>query len=490
MNIHQSYALTTRADTNHFLRWWKSVTHTALFGAICVTDVAVIMAMAWLTGATYHLLVYGYAGETASFLEVGALAAVIFVILNVFRGEYSLPNFFAFKPHLRRTIKLWNVTFICLLAVGFLAQTTVIYSRGWIVVFYAATACALLALRCLFVQATIHGSRAGLISARRIFLVGTGKHVGDFMARYQPQRLGVNVVGCHFLTPVDPKAPAHVQRAAFASDIDAAINGARSVEPDAIFLVMPWSATDAISRFAESFLTLPVEIHLGPEHVLDRFENIQLSKFGPMASLQLTRMPLSRLERCAKRALDLVLAGAGLLLLTPVLVVVAIMIKLDSPGPVLFLQHRYGFNQKPFRIIKFRTMRTLDDGAFVPQAKRDDPRVTKLGAWLRRWNIDEIPQLFNVLKGDMSLVGPRPHALSHNREYEQRISLYARRHNVKPGISGWSQIHGFRGETDRDDKMRSRVEFDLYYIDNWSLWLDLQILIRTVFSPSSYRNAY
>ena len=209
-----------------------------------------------------------------------------------------------------------------------------------------------------------------------------------------------------------------------------------------------------------------------------------------MASLQLTRMPLSRLERCAKRALDLVLAGAGLLLLTPVLIVVAIMIKLDSPGPVLFLQHRYGFNQKPFRIIKFRTMRTLDDGAFIPQAKRDDPRVTKLGAWLRRWNIDEIPQLFNVLKGDMSLVGPRPHALSHNREYEQRISLYARRHNVKPGITGWAQIHGFRGETDSDDKMRSRVEFDLYYIDNWSLWLDLQILIRTVISPSSYRNAY
>src|SRR5947208_6508010 len=121
---------------------------------------------------------------------------------------------------------------------------------------------------------------------------------------------------------------------------------------------------------------------------------------------------------------------------------------------------------------------------------RGSPRVTRLGAWLRRWNIDEIPQLFNVLKGDMSLVGPRPHALSHNREYEQRISLYARRHNVKPGITGWAQIHGFRGETDSDDKMQSRVEFDLYYIDNWSLWLDLQILIRTVISPSSYRNAY
>jgi lipopolysaccharide/colanic/teichoic acid biosynthesis glycosyltransferase len=151
---------------------------------------------------------------------------------------------------------------------------------------------------------------------------------------------------------------------------------------------------------------------------------------------------------------------------------------------VLFLQHRYGFNQKPFRIIKFRTMRTLDDGPFILQAKRDDPRVTKLGSWLRRWNIDEIPQLFNVLKGDMSLVGPRPHALSHNREYEQRISLYARRHNVKPGITGWAQINGFRGETDSDRKMQGRVEYDLYYIDNWSLGRSSNS-IRTLISPSS-----
>jgi lipopolysaccharide/colanic/teichoic acid biosynthesis glycosyltransferase len=154
------------------------------------------------------------------------------------------------------------------------------------------------------------------------------------------------------------------------------------------------------------------------------------------------------------------------------------------------MQRRYGFNQKPFRIIKFRTMRTLDDGAVVPQAQRNDPRVTRIGRWLRRWNIDEVPQLFNVLKGDMSLVGPRPHALSHNREFEQRISLYARRHNVKPGITGWAQIHGFRGETDTDEKMKLRVEYDLFYIDNWSAALDLQILFRTVFSARSYRNAY
>jgi lipopolysaccharide/colanic/teichoic acid biosynthesis glycosyltransferase len=135
-------------------------------------------------------------------------------------------------------------------------------------------------------------------------------------------------------------------------------------------------------------------------------------------------------------------------------------------------------------------MRALEDGSVVPQATRDDPRVTRIGRWLRRWNLDEIPQLFNVLKGDMSLVGPRPHALSHNHEYERKISLYARRHNVKPGITGWAQIHGLRGETDTDHKMHKRVEYDLYYIDNWSLAFDLSILIRTALSPAAYRNAY
>jgi exopolysaccharide biosynthesis polyprenyl glycosylphosphotransferase len=213
-------------------------------------------------------------------------------------------------------------------------------------------------------------------------------------------------------------------------------------------------------------------------------------KIGPISSLQLRRMPLSRVELLEKRALDLLLASAALLVLTPMLVATAVLIKLDSRGPVLFLQRRFGFNQKPFQIIKFRSMRTCEDGPDIRQARKDDPRVTRVGRWLRRWNVDEIPQLLNVIKGEMSLVGPRPHALSHDREFERRISSYARRHNVKPGITGWAQIHGLRGETDTDDKMRARVEHDLYYIDNWSVWLDLQILVRTVISPSSYRNAY
>jgi Undecaprenyl-phosphate glucose phosphotransferase len=285
-------------------------------------------------------------------------------------------------------------------------------------------------------------------------------------------------------------ATVEARRSVLDRDLAEATASERGLAPDAIYMLLPWSATEIIDRCAETLLTLPVEIHLGPERILHKFDNVQLAKLGPLASLQLTRVPLSRLEVIEKRLFDAFFAAVGLIAFTPLMLVVAILIKLDSPGPVFFLQRRYGFNQQQFRIIKFRTMSTLDDEGAIRQATRDDPRVTRIGRWLRRWNIDEIPQLFNVLTGDMSLVGPRPHAMSHDRDFERRIALYARRHNVRPGITGWAQIHGLRGEIASEDKMRERVAHDLFYIDNWSMWLDLQIVIRTVLSPAAYRNAF
>jgi Undecaprenyl-phosphate glucose phosphotransferase len=490
MNTLPSYTLASRPQSGRFLHAWAVLLRGTFSGAIFLLDVALIVAMACATGMAYSLAAYSEPGKISSFLQVGVLAASIFAISNVFRGEYRLPNFFAVKPHFRRTIQLWNVTLICLLMLGFLTQISAYYSRAWIVLFYAATLAALILERFLIVRITAHARAAGLVSAQRIFLIGTGAHVGTFINYYEPWSLGINIVGCRFLTPVAADTPPEARRAALDRDLAEAIASVRGVEPDAIFLLLPWSATETIERCAAAFLTLPVEIHLGPEQILHKFEDVELSKLGPLASLQLTRLPLSRFEVVQKRLFDLLLAAVALIALTPLLIAVAILIRRDSPGPVFFVQRRFGFNQQPFRIIKFRTMSTLDDGAVIAQAMRDDPRLTRIGRWLRRWNIDEIPQLFNVLAGDMSLVGPRPHALSHDREYEQRISLYARRHNVKPGITGWAQINGFRGATETDDKMRKRVEYDLFYIDNWSLWLDLKIIARTVLSPTAYRNAY
>ena len=171
------------------------------------------------------------------------------------------------------------------------------------------------------------------------------------------------------------------------------------------------------------------------------------------------------------------------------LVLVAILIRLESPGPAFFLQRRLGFNDRVFRIVKFRTMTTMEDGV-IRQATADDPRITRLGRFLRRWNIDELPQLFNVLAGSMSIVGPRPHALMHNDQYQQTIARYAHRHRVKPGITGWAQVNGWRGETDTIEKLQNRVAHDLYYIENWSLLFDLYIVLVTPFRLMSTENAY
>jgi Undecaprenyl-phosphate glucose phosphotransferase len=490
MNVQPSYTLSSPPETSHLLRGWALLSRGTFSGAIFLIDVATILAMSLLTGVSYYLAVYGDAGDMSSYVRVGALAACIFAIFNIFRGEYRLPNFFAFRPHARSAIQLWNVTLICLLMLGFMARISLDYSRGWIVLFYFTTLAALIVQRFLIVRVTAMARAAGLISSQRICLIGTGSHIGAFIQHYEPWTLGLNIVGCRFLTPVALTASAEARRAVLDRDLAEAVASVRAIEPDAIYLLLPWSATDIIDRCAETFLALPVEIHLGPEQILHKFEEVELAKVGPLASLQLTRLPLSRAEIVQKRLFDLMFAALALLAMTPLLIVVAVLIKLDSPGPIFFVQRRYGFNQQPFRIIKFRTMCALEDGAVVAQARRGDPRLTGIGRWLRRWNIDETPQLFNVLTGDMSLVGPRPHAVAHDHDYEQRISLYARRHNVKPGITGWAQINGYRGEIDSDDKIRKRVEHDLFYIDNWSLWLDLKIIARTVLSPTAYRNAY
>jgi exopolysaccharide biosynthesis polyprenyl glycosylphosphotransferase len=188
--------------------------------------------------------------------------------------------------------------------------------------------------------------------------------------------------------------------------------------------------------------------------------------------------------------MDRILAAASLVLLLPFLAVITVAIRLESPGPAFFLQTRAGFNGRPFKIYKFRTMSTLDDGPVIVQATENDRRVTHLGALLRKLSIDELPQLLNVLRGEMSLVGPRPHALAHDNEYDRLIATYAIRHKMKPGITGWAQVNGFRGETPEIGMMERRVESDLWYVESWSLWLDIRILLLTVVRVLRSDNAF
>lgn len=452
------------------------------------TDAATVALMVGLVSLAYHLPVYGDPRADKVTLELALMLAAIFVFVNATRGRYQLANYLSTKGQITSAFAVWNLTMVAFVAILFLAKIADHYSRGVVLASYLAGIPVIALARSAMVRTISIGSKTGRITTERVFLIGREPDVMSFVSRHQPWNVGFAIVDVAFLRSNDARR-INDPAAALAADLASAVANCRSKQPDSVFIALPWSDQETIDACIDAFMNLPVAIHLTPERIMDRFDRPLIMRTGSLTSLRLNRPPLSALEIALKRGFDLVAAALILVLCAPLLLLVAALIRLDSPGPVLFRQRRYGFNQQAFRIFKFRTMTTTDDGAVIVQAKRDDPRVTRIGRILRRYNIDELPQLLNVLAGHMSLVGPRPHALAHDRAFERKIALYARRHNVKPGITGWAQVHGLRGETDTDDKMAKRVAYDHWYIDNWSIWLDIAILLRTVLSRKAFMNA-
>ena len=262
----------------------------------------------------------------------------------------------------------------------------------------------------------------------------------------------------------------------------------RGTDAAGIFLDIPWQAVS--TRLLRHLGNSPLPVRLVPEKWAAELLAKPSVTLGSFTALELKRAPLDETEQFSKRVLDIVCAGLGLVLLSPLFAIVALAIWIDTPGPILFRQSRLGFNGKPFKIYKFRSMTVMEDGPHVQQASRIDARVTAVGYWIRRLSIDELPQLLNVLRGEMSIVGPRPHALAHDTHYNQIISQYAFRHHMKPGLTGLAQVKGYRGETQQVELMERRVEYDIRYIDSWTLWLDIQIILRTVFELLRARWAY
>jgi undecaprenyl-phosphate galactose phosphotransferase/putative colanic acid biosynthesis UDP-glucose lipid carrier transferase len=272
--------------------------------------------------------------------------------------------------------------------------------------------------------------------------------------------------------------------------IDRAIEFAQVNRAEKVLLALPWSDAQRHALVCEQLRALPLQILLLPDQIASALLSRPTRQAGSRFALEFSRAPLSTTELAMKRTLDIVGASLAIVLLFPLLLLVCVAIKLDSRGPILFRQKRMGFNGRMFTIFKFRSMRVLENGPAIRQATRNDDRVTRVGRMLRASSIDELPQLINVLRGDMSLVGPRPHALAHDTEYGDSIADYAFRHHVKPGITGWAQVNGLRGETARVELMIKRVEYDLWYIRNWSIWLDLWTLARTCLEVLRRQNAY
>jgi undecaprenyl-phosphate galactose phosphotransferase/putative colanic acid biosynthesis UDP-glucose lipid carrier transferase len=329
---------------------------------------------------------------------------------------------------------------------------------------------------------------SGSLPGQRAIVVGEQQELGHYSAIDLLRTYGIHEIDRFSLSTGDgTEGTAAADNAAV---VNAAINAARTSEAEMVLLALQWTDTARYEFVRQSLRALPLPALLLPDQSVRSILSQPRVEIGADFAIELQRAPLTALECGMKRAFDLAIAGAMLVLLAPLLTLVSIAIKLNSSGPVIFRQHRKGFNGRKFTIYKFRTMTVAENGPVIRQAQRNDERVTSLGYFLRSTSLDELPQLINVLRGEMSLVGPRPHAIAHDDEYSKLIANYAFRNHVKPGITGWAQVSGFRGETARLEQMERRVDLDLWYINNWSIWLDLRILFRTCVVVPRSMNAY
>ena len=453
MNIasHRGFEVGAAARRTAFLRF-------AIAALAAATDAAAIVLISIGTGILYHKVLYGDVGPIPLFLQSGLVTAWLYVVVNAYRLEYSVLSYLEFKRYPEKIVRNWTITFIGLIVLSFLTKTIDAHSRGWLILFYLSGLLSLTLIHALFVRAVAAGNEVGLIATKRLFLVGAETAIVDFVRRYKVREIGLEIAGTANLRRPDgtPEGEAH-----FANELRDAVRSARALDLDGVFVVLPWHDRATIDRCVEAFMTVPTSIYLAPERLLDRFESIAIEQIGPVASLHLLRPPLSMSAVLVKRFFDIVLASAGLVVLSPLLLLVALLIKLDSPGPVFFLQRRYGFNQNPFRILKFRTMTTLDDGPVVASGdatRRPDHPARAVPAALehRRAAAAHQRAVGRHVAGGAASPRARP-----RRDWGKSIALYARRHNVKPGITGWAQIHGFRGNIGNDDQLLNRYRIRL-----------------------------
>jgi len=452
-------------------------------------DGTMIVAASLLGGSGYQLLVNGSAGRLDQYLAAGILSAVLFGLSGRANGLYHLTEALAVPRARKKVLANWALVTLFLALMAFLFKIGADFSRGSIICF-AALALVLLTWGRIGIRRLILLAMArNWVEGRRAVLIGSRDELASLDGAALLQCYGVTEVA-RVQTPFD-RTNGFALSENTQKTLDEALERARRVGANELVLALPWSETRQIELFRETLRASPLPVELLPDR---RIRNIAFNKsfsLKPSLSVEVQRAPLSSAERWSKRGLDVVGASIGLLLLAPIMLTAAVAIKLQDPRtPVLFRQRRNGFNTKQFLIFKFRTMRVMEDGPTVLQARRSDPRVTPIGRILRKSSVDELPQLFNVLKGDMSLVGPRPHALAHDSHYSAIVAEYAFRHHVKPGITGWAQVNGYRGETTRVEQMKKRVEYDLRYINNWSFMLDVRILIQTCAEMVRRRNAY
>lgn len=453
------------------------------------TEFLFVAVASYFAAVDYHRLVLTDSPDPSKYIPESLLISTLNLLVSIGLGHYS---WFHMQP---RHLVLWNgasgifLVFSCFLSTIFLLEISKDYSRAIVTIQAVSVSLVVLCTRTVWFSLVQRAIASGMVEARRIILIGDLGLCSQFSAR--AMATGIRTIrSFDFPTVRSCSSAPELPNAQVFPDTRQLVTDCRPLRADDVVILVSQQDVPSVLSLAGALSELPVDVHVVPAGSIDLMAMTRVTHFGNMVVMRIFKSPLTPFKRAIKRAFDVAAAMAGLILLSPLFIIVSVAIKLDSPGPVLFGQTRHGYNNEPFRVLKFRSMTVMEDGDNFKPVARHDPRVTRLGHFLRRTNIDELPQLFNVLVGDMSIVGPRPHATSQNEMFAELISSFFRRHNLRPGITGWAQINGYRGDTDTFEKMRCRVEHDLYYLDNWSLLLDIKIVFMTIFSRRAYWNAY
>lgn len=382
----------------------------------------------------------------------------------------------------------WFIAAISILAYLFFTKTSITFSRVVVAIWFALTFCSLLGWRVLF-SLFLQKVRAKGYNTRKVAIIGFGPS-GERLAQ---QIIDHPETGYRLEAIFDDRHPDRLNekyRHLVKGNADEGINRTKQNEYDYIFVTLPLTDQERIKNILFKLGDTTANVQVVPDLFVYCLMSASMSHVGDVQTISVYNNPMKGAKAAFKRFDDIVLSLVILTIIAIPLMFIAVGIKLTSRGPVLFKQDRYGIDGRKIKVWKFRTMTVSENSDKVVQATKNDTRVTPFGAFLRRTSLDELPQFFNALRGDMSVVGPRPHAVAHNEEYRKQVDYYMLRHKVKPGITGWAQVNGWRGETDTLDKMEMRVKYDLEYIRNWSLWLDVKIVFMTIFKSFNDKNAY
>ncbi|SFD64384.1 undecaprenyl-phosphate glucose phosphotransferase [Pseudoalteromonas denitrificans] len=385
----------------------------------------------------------------------------------------------------------WGIlllSFLVLLVFAFGFKLSEQLSRVTIALWFVLSVISLFSWRFAFRVYKLNRIKMGL-NMRKVAIIGATQAGANIYNQIKEHdELGYDCIG--FFEDREPSRYFEESYFQVAGSIEQAIEMAKKGEIDVIFLALPFKAEERIANILANLGDTTADVHIVPDFLMSNLMHARIDHVGDLDTLSVFESPYFGSRQLLKRTEDIIAAIAILVLISPVLAIVSLGVKLTSKGPVLFKQDRYGLGGEHIKVWKFRSMSVQENSCNVVQATKNDVRITKFGAFLRRTSLDELPQFINVITGDMSIVGPRPHAVSHNEEYRKKVEFYMLRHKVKPGITGWAQINGWRGETDTLDKMEKRVEFDFQYIKHWSLWFDIKIIFLTVFKGFTGKNAY